>query len=76
VQLFFFDYVAADESLFDYRGQEFKSAAGALEYAQEIARDLTHSMSIDWGGWAVEVRAADGRRFYSLPIERCLMSAA
>jgi len=76
VKRFFFDYTAENQSLFDYRGQEFGSPAGAIEFAQEIAQSLKHSLSTDWVGWSVEVRGADGEKFYSLPIERELLGAA
>jgi Domain of unknown function (DUF6894) len=76
VKRFFFDYTAKNESLFDYRGQEFGSPAGAIEFAQEIAQSLQHSLSMDWVGWSVEVRGADGEKFYSLAIDGGLMSAA
>lgn len=73
---FFFDYTAKNQSLFDYRGQEFGSAAGAIEFAQEIAQSLTHSLSTDWEGWSVEVRGVDGEKVFCLPIECGLLSAA
>lgn len=65
---FFFDYKAKDESLLDYRGQEFTNAASALEFAQEIVQHLTHSLATDWSGWSVEVHAADGEKYFSFPV--------
>jgi hypothetical protein len=76
VRRFFFDYTAENQSLFDYRGQEFGNAAAAIEFAQEIAQSLKHSLSTDWQGWSVEVRGVDGEKFCSLPIECGLVSAA
>ncbi len=73
---FFFDYTAKDQALLDYGGHEFRTAVGALEFAQEIAHSLKHSISSDWTGWSIEVRTADGEKFISLPVESELLSAA
>ena len=73
---FFFDYTAKDQSLFDYRGQEFRNAASALDFAQETVHSLKHSLSTDWTGWSVDVRTADGEKCFSLPIESELLTAA
>ena len=66
---FFFDYKTKDQSLFDYRGQEFHSIQAALEFAQAMAYDLTHSLTENWAGWSVEVSSAEGERYFSVPIE-------
>ncbi|MGB6503158.1 MAG: hypothetical protein WBE99_06825 [Xanthobacteraceae bacterium] len=71
---FFFDYKAKDALLLDYRGQEFTNPAGAFDFAQEMAFGLKHSISVDWNGWSIEVRATDGEKIFSLPIE-CEMAA-
>ena len=73
---FFFDYTAKDQSLFDYRGQEFRSAASALDFAQEIVQNLKHSMATNWAGWSVDVRTADGEKYFSLPVDSDLLNAA
>ncbi len=57
---FFFDYKSSDRSLYDYRGDEFGSAKGAIEFATEMAGFLSHSLQVEWAGWCVEVRNPDG----------------
>ena len=66
---FFFDYSTKDQSLLDYRGDEFRSAEGAMEFAQAIVQDLGNSLSREWTGWSIEVRDINGSKFCSLPIE-------
>jgi hypothetical protein len=66
---FFFDYTMKDESLFDYRGEEFRSACGAADFAEAVADVLRHSMAADWTGWSVEVRNAEGTKLFSLPVD-------
>ena len=66
---FFFDYRTKDQSLFDYGGQEFHSIHAALEFAHAVAHDLTHSLTENWSGWSVEVKNAEGARYFSVPIE-------
>lgn len=73
---FFFDYRAKDRSLFDYLGQEFRSPQGAIEFAEAIAQDLRHSLSNNWAGWWVEVRNAEGEKFYTLSVETETLRAA
>lgn len=65
---FFFDLTTSGQSLYDYRGDEFASSQSAIEFAQETVRMLKHSLSGDWTGWSVEVRNAEGKKFFSLPI--------
>lgn len=66
---FFFDYTKKDESLFDYRGDEFPTAEGAIEFAQATAQFLKDSLSSDWLGWCVEVRSVEGSKLYSVPVD-------
>lgn len=66
---YFFDYMAKDQSLLDYGGHEFRNAQAAIEFAEAIVQDLSHTLFNDWSGWSVEVRSADGEKFYSLPVE-------
>jgi hypothetical protein len=62
---FFFDYVKKDESLLDYRGDDFSSAQSAIHYAQDVAQYLKHSLTEDWLDWSVEVRNAEGLKFWT-----------
>jgi hypothetical protein len=65
---FFFDYSAKDQSLLDYKGDEFRSPQGAIEHAEAIAQDLTHNLTTNWTGWVIEVRSTEGKKFLSLAI--------
>ena len=66
---FFFDYTTNGQSLYDYRGDEFRNPQSAIDFAEAIAQDLKHSLSGDWLGWSVEVRDAEGTKFFSLLVE-------
>ncbi len=66
---FFFDYIAKDQSLFDYSGHEFRTVQSAIEFAHAIAQDLSHNLSNNWIGWSVEVRNAEGKKFFSLLVD-------
>jgi len=65
----FFDYVKKGESLLDYRGDDFCSPRGAIEFAQAMAHYLKHSLNEDWSGWAVEARNVEGLKFYSASVD-------
>lgn len=73
---FFFDYRTRDRSLYDYRGDYFRTPQAAIEFARSIAEDLMHSLTEDWKGWSIEVRNAEGMKFLSLPIETAGLAAA
>jgi len=73
---FFFDYTTKDQSLYDYRGDEFVNSQSATEFAQATAQVLTHSLSGDWAGWSIEVRDAQGKKFFSLAIDNAAQIAA
>jgi len=73
---FFFDYTTKDQSLYDHRGDEFANFQSAIEFAQETAQVLTHSLSGDWAGWSIEVRDAQGKKFFSLPVDNAASIAA
>lgn len=73
---FFFDYRTKDRSLYDYCGDEFVSSQSAMEFAQATAQVLTHSLSGDWVGWSIEVRNAEGKKFFSLPVGNAAPIAA
>lgn len=66
---FFFDYTKRDESLFDYRGDEFLSPKSAIDFAHAIAQHLKNSLSEDWLGWNVEVRDAEGSKLYAVAVD-------
>jgi hypothetical protein len=64
----FFDYTNHDESLYDYKGNEFPSDHAAIEFAEEMVNFLRDSLTGAWNGWSIEVRAADGKAISSLPV--------
>jgi hypothetical protein len=66
---YFFDYKAKDQSLYDYQGDEFMSSEHAYEFAEATAQSLKNSLRGDWRGWSVEVRNAEGRKLFSLPVD-------
>jgi len=65
---FFFDYTTKDQSLYDYQGNEFRNSQDAIEFAGAIAQFLRDSLTGEWNGWSVEVRDAEGRKSFSLPV--------
>jgi hypothetical protein len=71
---FFFDYTMKGKSLRDYRGEEFQSSKGAIDFAEAAVQILNHSLAGDWIGWSLEVRNAEGRKFLSVPVRATGMS--
>jgi hypothetical protein len=65
---FFIDYTAKDRSLYDYQGDEFMSSKDAFDFAQETARSLKTTLDGEWIGWSVEVRDAEGRKYFSFSV--------
>jgi PleD family two-component response regulator len=65
---FFFDYATKDQSLYDYQGEEFLNSADALDFAEATAQALKNSLNGDWIDWTVQVRSAEGAKYFSLPI--------
>jgi two-component system, chemotaxis family, chemotaxis protein CheY len=65
---FFFDYTTDGRSLRDYRGEEFRSPDDALDFAEAIAQAMKSNLTSDWTDWSVEVRSAEGTKYFSLPV--------
>jgi hypothetical protein len=65
---FFIDYRAKDQSLYDYQGEEFMSSKDAFDFARETAQSLKNRLDGEWKGWSVEVRDAEGRKYFSFPV--------
>jgi CheY-like chemotaxis protein len=65
---FFFDYTCPDRSLLDFRGDEFLSPDDAFDFAEATAQTMKSDLNGNWIGWSVEVRSADGIKYFSLPI--------
>lgn len=73
---FFIDYTAEGKSLYDYQGEEFLSSNDALDFAEATAQALQNHLGGIWKGWSVEVRSAEGKKFFSLPIDGAAPIAA
>jgi len=65
---FYFDYTTKSESLYDYQGEEFSSAADAYDFAAATAQTLTNKLNGDWSGWSVDVHNAEGRKYFSITV--------
>lgn len=66
---FFIDYTAEGQSIYDYHGEEFLSSDDVLDFAQATAQSLQNHLGNRWKGWSVEVRSAEGKKIFSLPID-------
>jgi hypothetical protein len=64
----FIDYKTKGQSLYDYQGEEFMSSKDAFDFAEQTAQSLKNKLDGDWVGWSVEVRDAEGRQYFSLPV--------
>ncbi len=73
---YFFDYTNNDRSLYDYRGEDFTSSQGAIEFAQAAAQLLKNSLSAEWAEWSIEVRNAEGKKFFTQPVGAAVPIAA
>jgi hypothetical protein len=73
---YFFDYTTKGRSLYDFQGDDFLSSKDAYEFAQATAQSLKNSLAGDWLGWSVEVRNAEGRKLFSLPVDLAAPLAA
>jgi CheY-like chemotaxis protein len=65
---FFFDYTSQDRSLLDYRGDEFLSPDDALDFAEATTQTMKSDLNGNWIGWSIEVRNADGIKYFTLPV--------
>ena len=72
---FFFDVTTEKQSLLDYRGHEFHTARGAIEFANSMVQRLEYSLNENWAGWSIEVRNEHGNRLYAFPVGRNLQAA-
>jgi hypothetical protein len=66
---FFIDYKTTDKSLYDYQGEEFMSSNDAFDFAEQTAQSLKNKLDGDWIGWLVEVRDAEGRKYFSFRVD-------
>jgi len=65
---FFFDYKAADHTIHDFKGEDFRDDQSALEFAEATVHQLKASLKADWNAYSVEVHDAEGKKYFSLPI--------
>jgi hypothetical protein len=72
---FFFDVTTKEQSLFDYRGHEFRTPEGAVDFAESMVQRLEHSLNESWRGWSIEIRNAQGNRLFSFPVGQGLQAA-
>jgi two-component system, chemotaxis family, chemotaxis protein CheY len=63
---FFFDYTTRDKSLRDYQGHEFPNSEAACDFAEAIAQTFKNSLNSTWSDWFIEVRDAEGTKYFSL----------
>jgi hypothetical protein len=73
---YFFDLTRAEHSLFDYKGDEFTSLNAARDFATTTAQRLENKLSGEWSGWTLEVRCAQGTKYFSVPIGNAVNLAA
>lgn len=66
---FFLDYTTKNQSLYDYQGEEFLSSKHAFDFAEATAQSLKNNLDGDWVGWSVEVRDAEGRKYFVFPVD-------
>ncbi|MGC1359237.1 MAG: hypothetical protein WA851_26265 [Xanthobacteraceae bacterium] len=65
---FFFDYATQGQSLYDYRGDEFRNLDAAVRHAAIIAENLQFTLNNRWTGWWIEVRNAQGAKLSTMPV--------
>jgi hypothetical protein len=73
---FFYDYTSADDAILDYKGQEFKSPAPAIDYGRTIADHLRHALNENWHGWTIAIRNIQGETVHQLIIGSLELEAA
>jgi len=65
---FYFDYTTKGESLYDYQGEELLSTEDAYDFAAATAQTLKNRLDGDWAGWSIDVRNAEGRKYFSIAV--------
>jgi CheY-like chemotaxis protein len=65
---FFFDYTTRDKSLRDYQGHEFPTSEAARGFAEATAQTLKNGLNSEWKDWSIEVRDAEGTKYFSLSV--------
>jgi CheY-like chemotaxis protein len=65
----YLDYTSTGRVLYDYAGDEFLSAEDAYDFAVETAHYLKNQLDGDWRGWSIEVRNAEGKKYFTLSLD-------
>jgi hypothetical protein len=72
----FFDFTRPGQCLYDPNGEDFISLNSARDFAEATAQRLTNALSRDWSGWSIEVRCAEGQKYFTVPINDTFSIAA
>lgn len=73
---FFFDCTTKDQLMYDYQGTDFRTSQGAFEFAEAMVQHLRDSLTGEWSSWSVEVRDAQGKKLFSMPVGSAAQVAA
>jgi hypothetical protein len=73
---YFFDVVGAQRCEYDYRGRELPTLEKAYRLAELIALDYAIHAGDELTGFTINVRGADGREFFSVPVQSSYVAAA
>jgi hypothetical protein len=66
---YFFDVVSQHRSEYDYQGCALDAPEEALRLAELVALDLEVESDGGRAGWSVAVRDAQGRQYFSIPVQ-------
>jgi hypothetical protein len=73
---YFFGIVSRHRSEYDYRGRDCPTADAAHQLAELIALVLGIEPDGKWWDWTINVRGAQGQRFFSIPVRGHCLAAA
>jgi CheY-like chemotaxis protein len=65
----YLDFKSKSRVLYDYAGDEFLSTEDAYDFAAETADGLKNQLDRAWVGWSIEVRNAEGKKYFTLPLD-------
>ena len=73
---YFFDVVSQNHSEYDYQGRVLDAPEKALRVAELVALDLEVESDGGRAGWSVAVRDAQGRQYFTIPVQSAELIAA
>ena len=73
---FFYDYTSGDDAILDYKGQDFRGPAPAIDYGRTLADHLRYSLTENWHGWIIAVRDVHGKTVHRFVIGSQELEAA